>query len=155
MPADAGIASRLLPIAFGPARLRSALGRTHDMKAFPAAAVSLILGLGLGWYFEHYRAEREKTEIVQQMVEGGESADRLLAVMAARAIQMVESSQSQQAVQMLATPVAHYYTVYTGVGTKEERRGETRALIEQLAETNQIVAARIAELSSKSEPKAP
>jgi hypothetical protein len=125
------------------------------MKAFLASAVSLILGLGLGWHFEHHRAEREKTEIVQQMVEGGESADRLLAVMAARAIQMVESGQSQQAVQMLASPIAHYYTLYTGVGTKEERRAETRALIEQLSKTNRVVAARIAEISTYSEAKTP
>ena len=125
------------------------------MKTFLASAVSLILGLGLGCYFEHHRAEREKTEIVQQMVERGESADRLLAVTAARAIQMVESGQSQQAVQMLATPVAHYYTLYSGAGTKEERRAETRALVEQLARSNQVVAARIAEMSTNSGIKVP
>jgi hypothetical protein len=125
------------------------------MKSLVASAAALVLGLVLGWYFEHHRAEREKTEIVQQMVEGGESADRLLAVVAARGIQMVQSGQSQQAVQMLATPVAHYYTLYTGAGTKEERRAETRALIEQVAKSNQIVAAKIAELSTYSQSKAP
>ena len=125
------------------------------MKAFLSAAVSLILGMGLGWYCEHHRAEREKTEIVQQMVEGGESSDRERAVRAARAIQLIESGQPQQAVQILASPVAHYYTMYTGAGTKEERRAETRALIEQLAKSNQVVAARIAELSTNSEVKTP
>lgn len=125
------------------------------MKTVIVATVALVLGLGLGWYFERHRAEREKTEIVQQMVEGGESSDRLLAVMAARAIQMVESGQPKQAVEMLASPVAHYYAVYAGAGTREERRAETRALIEQLAKSNQVVAARIAELSANSEAKKP
>jgi len=131
------------------------VGPAHDMKAFLASAVFLVLGLGLGSFLEHHRAERERTEIVQQMAEGSESADRLLAVMAARAVQMVESGQSQQAVQMLASPIARYYTLYTGVGTKEERRAETRALIEQLSKTNRVVAARIAEVSTYSEAKTP
>jgi len=125
------------------------------MKTFLASVVSLILGLGLGWYFEHHRVEREKTEIVQQMVEGGESSDREHAVRAARAIQLIESGQPQQAVQILASPVAHYYTSYTGAGSKEERRAETRALIEDLAKSNQVVAAQIAELSTNSQPKVP
>ena len=88
------------------------------------------------------------------MVEGSETSDRLLAVMAARAIQMVESGQSQQAVQMLVSPVAHYYTVYTGAGTAEGRRAETRALIDRLASTHPVVAAKIAELSTDSQSKA-
>jgi hypothetical protein len=125
------------------------------MKTVIASTVSLILGLGVGWYFEHHRVEREKTGIVQQMVEGGESSDRLRAVMAARAIQLIEAGQPQEAVQLLSSPVAHYYTLYTGAGSKEERRPETRALIQQLARSNDVVAARIAELATNSEPKTP
>ena len=131
------------------------MGRTHHMKAVIVAAVALVLGLGLGWYFARQRAERERTAIVQQMVEGGESSDRLLAVIAARAIQMVESGQPKQAVQMLAAPVAHYYTVYTAAAAREEQRAETHALIEQLAKSNQVVAARIAEFSTNSKAKTP
>jgi hypothetical protein len=125
------------------------------MKTFLASAVSLILGLGLGWYFEHHRAGREKTELVQQMVEGGEASDRERAVSAARAIQLIGSGQPEQAVQILASPIAHYYTLYMGAGTKEERRAETRALIEQLAKSNQVVAARIADLATNPEAKTP
>jgi hypothetical protein len=153
--ADAGMVSQCFPVASGPARLHSALGHTYCMKMLLTSVVSLILGLGLGWYFERHRAEREKTEIVQQMMEGGEGSDRERAIRAARAIQLIGAGQPQQAVQVLAFPVAHYYTLYTGAGTKEERRAETRALIEQLAKSNQIVAARIAEFSTNSEPKTP
>ena len=125
------------------------------MKTSIASAISLILGLGVGWYFEHHRAEREKTEMVQQMVEGGETADRERAVRAVRAIQSIQSGDTQKAVQLLSTPVAHYYTLYTEPGTKDEKRAQTRAAIEQLAKTNQIVAARIAELSSNMQARTP
>ena len=124
------------------------------MKTLLTSAVFLILGLGLGWYCEYHRAGREKTQIVQQLVEGSESSDREHAIRAARAIQLIESGQSQQAVQLLASPVAHYYTLYSGAGTSEERRSEARALIEQLAKTNQIVAAQIAEASTNSQMRA-
>ncbi len=120
------------------------------MKTFVASAGSLVLGLALGWYFEHQRAEREKAEIVQQMVDGTEHAAR-----AARAIQSIQSGDTQQAVQLLSTPAAYYYTVYTDPGSGDQHRSETRALIEQVAKTNQILAARIAELSSNLRRKAP
>jgi hypothetical protein len=125
------------------------------MKMFLASAVCLVLGLGLGWYFEHHRAQREKTEIVQQMLAGSESCDRYAALMATRAIQLIESGQAQQAMQTLAPPVAHYYTVYAAPGTKEERRAETRTLIEQFAKSNQFVVGRIAELTTNSQYRVP
>jgi len=125
------------------------------MKIFIASAVCLILGFGLGWYFEHHRAEREKTEIVRQIVEGGETSDRERAVRAVRAIQSIQSGDTQNAVQLLSTPVAHYYTLYTEPGTKDEKRAETRAIIERLSRTNQIVATRITELSSNMQVRTP
>jgi hypothetical protein len=122
------------------------------MKTVIASTVSLILGLGLGWYFEHHRAERERTEIVQQMVDAGESSDCADAARAARAIQFIDSGQRQEAVQLLSGPVAHYYSVY-GVLSTNERRSKVRSLIEELAKTNQVVAARIAEFASSSQIK--
>jgi hypothetical protein len=114
----------------------------------------LILGLGLGWYFEHHRAEREKTEIVQQMVEGGESSDSEHAARAARAIQFIDSGQPQEAVRLLSGPIAHYYSVY-GDLSLNEGRSKVRSLIEGVAKTNQVVAARIAEAATNSQIKAP
>src|SRR5438552_8211097 len=113
------------------------------MKARVACVVSLLLGVAIGWYAERRHAEHEKAQIVQQTVEGDESSDRERAVRAVRAIESIQSGDTQQAVQLLSTPVAHYYTLYTEAGRKEERRAETRGLIEQLARTNQVVAARI------------
>jgi hypothetical protein len=124
------------------------------MKTFLASVVSLILGLGLGWYLEHHRAEREKTEIVQQMVEGGESSDGEHAARAARAIQFIDSGQPQEAVRLLSAPIAHYYSV-SGELSVNERRSNVRSLIEGLAKSNQVVAARIAEAAANSKIKTP
>ena len=103
--------------------------------------------MAIGWYAERRHAEHEKAQIVQEIVEGGESSDRERAVRAVRAIESIQSGDTQQAMQFLSTPIAHYYTLYTEPGNSQERRSETRALIEQLARTNQVVAARIAEFA--------
>jgi|SRR6266496_4352531 len=125
------------------------------MKPLITGVISLLLGLAVGWYSKRRHSEHENTQIVQQMVEAGESSDRERAVRAVRAIQLVESGEVEQAVQILATPIAHYYTVYTDAGSKEDQRAETRTLIEQLARTNQTIAARIAEFSTNHRTKSP
>jgi hypothetical protein len=125
------------------------------MKTLTTSAVSLLLGLVIGWYFEHRHSEREKTEIVQQMVQGTETSAALGATIAARAIQLIESGEAQQAVQLLSSPVAHYYSLYADTVRTDERSTKLRALIEQLARTNQVVAARIAEASNAARIKTP
>ena len=111
--------------------------------------------MALGWYCGHYRAEREKTEIVQEMVQGIESSDAERAARAVGAIQSIEAGEPQHAVQLLSTPIAHYYSLYAVAGRKDERSAKLRASIEQLAATNQLVAARIAEVSNTSRIKTP
>ncbi len=125
------------------------------MKTLIASIVSLLCGLAIGWYIGHGRAGREKTEIVQQMVQGGESADGEHAARAVRAIELVESGKASDAVQLLSIPIAHYYSVYSDTGRGDERRARLRALIEQLAKTNQTVAVRIAEASTNHSLKTP
>ena len=125
------------------------------MKTAIASAVSLVLGMALGWCLGHHQAEREKTEIVQEMVQGIESSDSERAARAVRAIQSVEAGEPQQAVQLLSTPIAHYYSPYTAAGRNDERSAKLRASIEQLAAKNQLVAARIAEVSNTARIKTP
>ena len=95
------------------------------MKALIASVVSLLFGLAIGWYIERGRAEHEKTQIVQQTVEGSETSDRERAVRAVRAIESIQSGDTQKAVQLLSTPVAQYYTLYTESGIRDEKRAET------------------------------
>jgi hypothetical protein len=125
------------------------------MKTLFTSVVSLLVGVAIGCYAERRHGEHDKTQIVQQMVEGGESSDRAGALRAVRAIESIQSGDTSRAVQILSAPVADYYTLYTEAGSKQERRAETRALIEQLARTNQVVAARIAEFSTNSRIKTP
>ena len=131
------------------------MGNIHLMKILLTSVVSLVLGLAIGWYVQRSRFEHEKTQIVRDMVEGLETADREHALWAVRAIESIQSGDTQKGMQLLSSPVARYYTEYTEPGTKEEKRAETRTEIEHLAKTNQIVAARITELSSNLQVKAP
>ena len=130
------------------------LGNVRCMKILLASAISLLLGLVVGWYIEHRRAEHEKTEIVQQMVQGSESADAEHAARAVRAVQFIELGDTQRAVQLLSGPIAHYYSLY-GDDHRNDQRSKVRALIEQIARTNQVVAARIAEASTNTQFKTP
>ena len=70
------------------------LGHIQAMKTLIVSVVSLLLGLTIGWYIEHGRAERAKTEIVEKMVQGSESADGEHAARAVRAIELVESGEA-------------------------------------------------------------
>ena len=110
--------------------------------------MSLLVGLAVGWCFEHYRAEREKTEIIQEMVDGTESCDIERAGRAVRAIQMIDSGGTQEAVQLLSGAVAHFYGVYGDRGGKNQQRRKLLTQIHELARTNRIVATRIQELTA-------
>ena len=86
-------------------------------------------------------------ETTRETVAGIESSDGEKAARAVRAIEAIDSGDSQGAVQLLSHPIANYYLLYSGVGTND-RRKRVITMIEQLARTNQIVAARIAEFST-------
>jgi hypothetical protein len=74
------------------------------------------------------------------MVQTMESSDALAAATSIRAIGLIESDDTQKAVQLLSRPIAHYYYIYADTGTNDERSTKLRGLIEQLISTNKIVA---------------
>jgi hypothetical protein len=117
------------------------------MKTLLATGISLFLGLGIGWYIGHRQAFYYVPETTREAVAGIESSDGEKAARAVRAIQAIDSGDAQGAVQLLSHPIAHYYLLYSDIDTND-RRKRMIALIEQLARTNQIVAARIAEFST-------
>ena len=82
---------------------------------------------------------------MQQMVDGMESSDALMAAMSANTIRLIDSGQDQQAVQMLSFPIASYYYIYASSEFTNAQRLKLRAMIDNLASTNQVVAAQIAE----------
>ncbi len=125
------------------------------MKTSIASIVSLLLGLAIGCYIGFRYCERHTTnEAVDLMVQGTETSAALQATIGVRAIELIDSGDTQQAVQLLSGPIAHYYTLYAP-GRSDERSAKLRGLIEELARTNQVVGARITEISNMSLLKKP
>jgi hypothetical protein len=117
------------------------------MKILLASIIALFLGLGIGWSIGHRQAFYYVPEIAREAVAGIESSDGEEAARAVRAIEAIDSGDTQRAVQLLSHPIAHYYLVYSDLDRNDRRRRMT-AMIEQLARTNQIVAAQIAASST-------
>jgi len=114
------------------------------MKTIVTSLGSLLIGLAIGSYVGYRYYERHITsEAVRQMVDAGESSDALLAETSTRAIAFIDSGEAQKAVEMLSRRIAHYYSTYSTNTFINEERLKLRAMIEDLARTNQTVAAQI------------
>ncbi len=117
----------------------------HFMKTFITVIVSVLVGLALGCYVGYRYCDRHITNAaVRQMVESEESSDALAAATSARAIRFIASGEPQKAVETLARPMAHYYSIYATSRFTNEHRLKLRAMIDGLASRNQTVAAQIA-----------
>jgi hypothetical protein len=113
------------------------------MKPIFASAVSLLVGLAVGGYAGyHYQDRRSTSEAVNLMLEGSESSETVQAARATRAIELIESGETQKAVQILSKPIAYYYSLYADHADTEGRR-RTCAMIEELVSTNKIVAVEV------------
>ena len=115
------------------------------MKTLVASFIFLLFGLAVGFYAGNRSYHKHiADEAVQMLVESGESSDALMASISARTISLIDSGQDQQAVQMLSFPIAHYYYIYASSEFTNAQRLKLRALIDNLASSNQVVAAQIA-----------
>jgi hypothetical protein len=103
----------------------------------------LLLGLVIGWYVQQRHTERETTDVVDQMQQPIESSDREKAVRAIRAIEMIQSGDSRNAVQLLSRPIADFYHFHVRLAHNNERTKDLLIRIEQLANTNPVVASEI------------
>jgi hypothetical protein len=133
------------------------------MKLKLAVVLLMVAAIALGFfvgrfhagsYAQHRDAEHEVTEAIDLAVQGTETSAALQATLGVRAIEFIDSGDTQQAVQLLSGPIARYYTLYP-LGRNDERSEKLRGLIEELARTNQVVAARITEISNMSSLKKP
>lgn len=121
----------------------------HLMKTFLVSAISCLVGLAIGCYIGYRYNERYVTnEAIQAMMEGSESSAAASASISARSIGLIDSGDSEQAIQLLSFPVGHYYLHYVTNAYTNQQRLKMRALIDQLAQTNKIVAAHIATTTS-------
>ena len=112
------------------------------MKTLFGSIVSLMLGLVIGWYVEHKHSGREGDEAAAQFMQATKSSDREQEARDVRAIELIESGETQKAVQLLSRPIGYYYYLYAAdVDTNLDLKA--RAMIDRLASSNQIVAAEM------------
>jgi hypothetical protein len=114
------------------------------MKAFFMSVISLLVGLAMGGYLGYSYYERHITNLaVQELADGKESSDRLEAAKGVRAIELIQTGNTQQAIEMFSIPIADFYSSYVDLTHNDKRTKELLAQIEGCARTNQVVAAQI------------
>jgi hypothetical protein len=112
------------------------------MKTLAVCALSLFFGLLLGGYLGHRYAVHRRAQRADQATQAGEKTDRENAARAIRAIELIGAGERQEAVQLLAKPIAHYYYMY-GKSAESGPRQRLAGMIEQLLRTNSLVAAEM------------
>ena len=111
------------------------------MKTLFASGISLLVGLTIGWFIGHRAYDRYVTnEAVRLMLDSSESSDREHAARAARAVEMIQSGRSSDAIELLSRPIADYYYFHVSLTRNDERTKEMLAMIERLAGTNKVMA---------------
>jgi len=110
------------------------------MRTVILCVLSLIIGVTIGWCFEHNRAAREKDSAVELMTASAESSDGHHVARAIKTIVLIDSGNAEGAVESLSKPIADYYERYGPYSGGNTHRAELRALIEELARTNKTVA---------------
>ncbi len=114
------------------------------MKTFLASGFCLLIGLAGGFFVGYRYYEKHITnEAVQEMAKGLESSDRLQAARGVRAIEDIQSGDTQRAIQMVSIPVADFYSGYTRLTNSDEKTKKLLFWIEQVASTNAAVAKAI------------
>ncbi|MGA2853374.1 MAG: hypothetical protein ABSE90_04515, partial [Verrucomicrobiota bacterium] len=78
-----------------------------------------------------------------QMQQPIESSDREHAARAIRAIELIQSGEDSNAVQLLSRPIVDYYHFHAGLTHNDERTRDLMAMIERLASTNTLIADEI------------
>jgi hypothetical protein len=118
------------------------------MKIIIITLVSLLVGVGIGWYLGYTRPIAQASRDMHDEESAYESGDAKAAAIAIDTISCIDSGDTEKAVQFLSLPIAGYYNIYAKrIGTNEQRL-KICDNIEQLARTNQIVAARIKNFAS-------
>src|SRR5204863_5670854 len=103
-------ASRQFVRAGPPASLSSFVKplRTH-MKTIVISLVSLLLGIALGWYVGYARPNAKANREAIKQFAIMDADDSMAAAVAVRAISLIQSGESQKAVEGLVRPVGRFY----------------------------------------------
>src|SRR4051812_40049022 len=109
-------------------------------KLLLTSAMCLLIGGLVGFYIEHTRGESNLTEAIKLMQEAEEAIKVTEAARSAKAISLLASGESQDAIALLCGPITSYSVIYAKDSETNELRLKLRALIEDLVRTNEIVA---------------
>lgn len=113
------------------------------MKIIMISLISLLIGVGIGWYFGYKNSNEQAAKEVGSVLEAEESGAAVGAVFAAETVRCIDAGDTQKAVQFLSLPIAHYWVAYAVRAGTNSQRLKVRSQIEQSAYTNQIVAGQI------------
>jgi uncharacterized caspase-like protein len=113
------------------------------MKTLTFSLFSLLFGVGIGWYLGCTRPVVEANRDALQKLHVIQNDDRETAVFGLAAIQLIDSGDTQKAIQVLAQPIGIYYRLYALNAETSDERTEMRKSIEKLASTDPIVATEI------------
>ena len=123
------------------------------MKSVVTCTLFLLLGVIVGWQFEHSKAKREKTTTVQQMIGSEESLENASVARDVLAIGLIDSGRTQAAIESLSVPIANFLVENESYDGEDPLRTKVRTLIETLIATNKTVARVVQERHEISKSK--
>ncbi len=100
--------------------------------------VSLLLGLGIGWFLGQRHGEQKQGDEMAQTVDGVMKLLDFEGASAVQAIRAIGTGENRRAVELLAEPVARFYMFNRG--QRFGRLKELMAQIDELANTYPAVS---------------
>jgi hypothetical protein len=113
------------------------------MKITIISLVSLLIGIGAGWYLGYTRPNAQANRELRKELGDVQVDDIRAAAFAVGAINRIDAGDTQAAVQWLSLPIAHFWSDCQIRPSTNEDRLKLLGSIEKLSHTNQIVAAHI------------
>jgi hypothetical protein len=115
------------------------------MKIAVVSLVSLLIGIGTGWYLGYTRPNAQANRELRKQLGDAEVDDITAAAFAVGAINRIDAGNTAAAVQWLSLPITRFWSDCHIRPSTNEQRLKLLAVIEKLSHTNQIVAAHITE----------
>jgi hypothetical protein len=113
------------------------------MKVAIISVLSLVIGIGAGWYFGYTRPNAQANRELQEKMDVGAVPDDFAASFAVDAINRIDAGDTRAAIQHLSLPIIHFVFDCRILPSTNKDRLQLLRSIDELIRTNQIVAAQI------------